>query len=588
MRTVAHVTHEAIQKFGGIGTVLEGLLTSAPYRQAGLRTILVGPLFPAPDGQHLGPTGEVLYSSLDHVSCRKVGKALDRVGLHYHTPIVYGRRSFTSPDNGTTARPEVLLIDVSRMNLQRVDEFKWQLWESFGIDSTRYESAWEYDMYVRLATPAIAALKALETIDDDNECVVVAHEFFGMPTALAAIRDPSPRFRSIFYAHEVATMRRIVEEQPGHDVSFYNALSAAIRRGQYLTDVFGPQDGYYRHALVQTARHCHTIFAVGEAAAKELRFMGPEFADTDIRTTYNGIPSERIDLTQRRASRECLQDYAQTLLGDRPDYVFTHVGRMATSKGFWRDLRVLAQLETMFRREGLSAVLFVLSTELPGRRSADIHTMERTWHWPVAHREKEPDLSWGEAIFYQGVQEFNARARQIKVVFVNQFGWERRVCGERMPEEMEFIDIRRGSDVEFGQSVYEPFGIAHLEPLTYGAICVPSSVCGCVGFIQTVSGAEPTPNIVVADYCDWGEEQREPKAWLKLTRRQRERHEAHVAAAVAGRIFKNLPRDEQTMRSLMDGGYELACRMSWDVVARDYILPGIDDVCRDKTAPKPA
>ena len=53
---------------------------------------------------------------------------------------------------------------------------------------------------------------------------------------------------------------------------------------------------------------------------------------------------------------------------------------------------------------------------------------------------------------------------------------------------MSFLDIRRGSDVEFGQSIYEPFGIAMLEPLTYGAICVISSVCGCAGqLIQAFS-----------------------------------------------------------------------------------------------------
>jgi hypothetical protein len=27
-----------------------------------------------------------------------------------------------------------------------------------------------------------------------------------------------------------------------------------------------------------------------------------------------------------------------------------------------------------------------------------------------------------------------------------------------MPADMEFMDIRKGSDVEFGQSIYEPFG----------------------------------------------------------------------------------------------------------------------------------
>ena len=55
---------------------------------------------------------------------------------------------------------------------------------------------------------------------------------------------------------------------------------------------------------------------------------------------------------------------------------------------------------------------------------------------------------------------------------------------------MEFMDIRKGSDVEFGQSIYEPFGIAQLEPLTFGAICVFSNVCGCAGFFRDVSNGQ--------------------------------------------------------------------------------------------------
>ena len=123
--------------------------------------------------------------------------------------------------------------------------------------------------------------------------------------------------------------------------------------------------------------------------------------------------------------------------------------------------------------------------------------MERNWHWPVAHGEGDPDLSWGEAMFYPGVQYFNARSRNIKVVFVNQFGFERSVCGEKMPAEMQFMDIRRGSDVEFGQSIYEPFGIAQLEPLTFGAICVLTRVSGCAGFVDNVTEGEKVPNVLI-------------------------------------------------------------------------------------------
>ena len=69
-----------------------------------------------------------------------------------------------------------------------------------------------------------------------------------------------------------------------------------------------------------------------------------------------------------------------------------------------------------------------------------------------------------------------------------------------MPEAMEFMDIHKGSDVELGQSIYEPFGIAQVEPLSFGAICVLSNVCGCRGFIEHATDGEDVPNVIVADY----------------------------------------------------------------------------------------
>src|SRR5688572_25017090 len=65
MPTVVHVTHEAIQKIGGIGAVLQGLLTSPLYLEQIHRNILVGPFWPTDTTgeQRLGPHGEVLYSS---------------------------------------------------------------------------------------------------------------------------------------------------------------------------------------------------------------------------------------------------------------------------------------------------------------------------------------------------------------------------------------------------------------------------------------------------------------------------------------------------------------------------------------------
>ena len=49
MQTVVHVTHEAVQKIGGIGAVLQGLLTSPVYLAHASRNILVGAFWPSDD-----------------------------------------------------------------------------------------------------------------------------------------------------------------------------------------------------------------------------------------------------------------------------------------------------------------------------------------------------------------------------------------------------------------------------------------------------------------------------------------------------------------------------------------------------------
>jgi hypothetical protein len=198
------------------------------------------------------------------------------------------------------------------------------------------------------------------------------------------------------------------------------------------------------------------------------------------------------------------------------------------------------------------------------------------WHkWPVAHREGLPDLSNGEAVYYQGVQEFNAQARNIKVVFINQFGFDRKSCGERMPADMEFMDIRKGSDVEFGQSIYEPFGIAQVEPISFGGICVFSECCGCAGFVNKAAGGRPTPNAIVADYTVLPDKGLPAEKLLNIGLPERDAIEHEVAGQIARELIDRLPRTPDEFAAFIERGYALAQQMSWDAVARDYVLPGI-------------
>lgn len=583
MQTVVHLTHEAIQKIGGIGAVLHGLLTSRKYLDAVPRNILVGPFWPGDETgeKRLGPLGEVLYSSLDSINRTPLSSRFREIEQEYDVGIVYGRRKFVDKETNVTSVPEILLIDVSRFDAAKIGVFKFELWEKFGIDSSKYENIWDYEQYMRLARPAMAALHALGAGNSVEPCVILSHEYMGMPTALAAIMEGDrANYRTVFYAHEVATMRRIVEGHPGHDTMFYNVLRTAIAEGHFVEDVFGNQDGYYKHALVKAARFCDGIFAVGDYTLKEIRFLGPDFVHVDAQVAYNGVPHWKISVDDKMRSRKKLQQYCKSLLKFEPDYVFSHVTRLVPSKGMWRDLRVLEHMEAMLRGRNETAVLFALSTEVPARRPDDIRRMESNYRWPVVHREGLPDLSNGEAVYYQGVQEFNAQSRNIKVVFINQFGFEQKFCGQRMPADMEFMDIRKGSDAEFGQSIYEPFGIAQVEPISFGGICVFSECCGCAGFVHKVTGGKETPNVIVADYTDLPTKGLRPEQLLAIGQPQRDEIEHTVAALVAKDLLDRLPREPKEFEQFIQRGYDLATHMSWDAVARDYVVPGIQRAAR--------
>jgi hypothetical protein len=144
---------------------------------------------------------------------------------------------------------------------------------------------------------------------------------------------------------------------------------------------------------------------------------------------------------------------------------------------------------------------------------------------------------------------------------------------------MSFADIRHGSDLEFGQSIYEPFGIAQLEPLCTGALCVVSSVCGCLGFLDRVGGLDRS-NVVVAEYADAGSGVDSIEAALSIDQQRRDQIERDVSHAVARQAVDRLPPDESTAQKLLEQGRKTSQKMSWEIVAHDYLLPGLEHTRR--------
>src|SRR6476620_1234891 len=122
MQTVVHVTHEAITKIGGIGAVLQGMLTSRVYLEKATRNILVGPFWPSDERgeKRLGKDGEVLYSSLDHLYRSPLAARFREIEQACDVGIVYGRRKYLDKEAGVTSGPEVLLLDVSRFDKEKL------------------------------------------------------------------------------------------------------------------------------------------------------------------------------------------------------------------------------------------------------------------------------------------------------------------------------------------------------------------------------------------------------------------------------------------------------------------------------------
>ena len=592
---IVHATHKAGFQVGGIGAVLEGLAGAPAYNRSVARTILVGSMDtgnPAEMERLVAPSNhlKLIFSPWHQVdeAPAALSAGFHQVQRTYRSHILYGRRTVGATEH------EVLLVDARRADLRETNRFKGELWSHYRIESNRYEWNEEYDLVVKAAGPAYAALELLKR-PGENECFMIAHEWMGVPLALCALIQAPARWQTVFYAHETATARMLVEDHPGHDTRFYNVLRQTRAAGLTLSHVFGDRSDYHKHILLKQAARMDGILAVGPWVEQELRFLGVGFKDAAIDLVYNGISYSEIDHDERLLATERLRDYCQNLLGYRPDYVLTHVTRMSISKGLWRDIRVLEHLDQLLHKDGKRAVLFVLTTVVPaGRPVEDVLRWEMQYGWPVVHHTGNGDLVGHEVSLYRGFEAFNARSQAVKIVLVNQFGWSRECCGETMPAGMRFDDIRRGTHVEFGQSIYEPFGISQVEPLAYGALSVVSNVCGCVGFVEQAGeqvGLTRLPNFLQADYTTLSNGLQVYSPWdaLRINQEIRDRLERTNSYNVALAIRATLPGTPAQDRALLNRGQRVSREMQWSVVAQDLFVPALRRIqarCRQPSSGK--
>ena len=136
---------------------------------------------------------------------------------------------------------------------------------------------------------------------------------------------------------------------------------------------------------------------------------------------------------------------------------------------------------------------------------------------------------------------------------------------------------------------------------------MPSSVCGCAGFLRDIT-AEPiddlrlpiddckskistgrlsaenqkskiSRNVIIADYTDLETgEYADVEDLLQIDRSVRSRIEDSVSEKVARKIVLRLAKSDSEIESMIQAGYSLAKNMSWDVAVKNYLLPSLQKV----------
>lgn len=126
MRAAIHITHEAVHKIGGIGSVINGLCTSDNYRSFFKETLLYGPLFTDTRevSARLGRGGEVLYSSSDSYDKNSYSSRFGDLVKKYNIDLVYGKREIIGEFNAVKKNlVDVILVGINRINEELTNRF---------------------------------------------------------------------------------------------------------------------------------------------------------------------------------------------------------------------------------------------------------------------------------------------------------------------------------------------------------------------------------------------------------------------------------------------------------------------------------
>jgi len=572
-----HISHEAAMKIGGIGSVLSGMCTAETYTKQVERTIFYGPLFddtPNPEGkesiamQRLGGEAKILFSSVDNIANSIYDTAFRDIIHKYSVDIVYGEKTlYDEIDPKKSNVIEVLLLGIKNLKAQYENEFKYIVWEKYQFSSQPFEGDWDFEQYLRIAIPLRDLSTAL--LKPEKQTIYFSHEYMGIACCLAINLLKRPNEKLYFHAHEISTARAITESIQGHDVAFYHLIDKDLQSGTSLEQRYGSQKHNPRNEQLKMTSIFDGILAVGDWVKKEYLYLLPKANPAKVHICYNGIPIPDHTTQDKLNSRKKIKEYCENLYNFTPDVIMTHVTRLVVSKGLWRDISLMEELDKRLAADKLKGFCIILSTLIGnGRTSAEVMKMEADYGWPVLHREGYPDLIDYENDIYWSCQYFNAKSKAIKVVFLNQFSFNPQRIGHRLPQGTTFTDLRLSSDAEFGMSVYEPFGIAQIETIPFGGVAILTRACGSAFLLEQAFKDEKVKPFYVLDFAQDLPRASKDVDWQHISSNERVLIEKEIIRENAEQIYAILPKSDKQREKVFEICNKHKHKLSWDEVVK--------------------
>lgn len=454
-----------------------------------------------------------------------------------------------------------------------------------------FEAANKYLIELQFHTfvaPALwAALRVVLGETAPSDVTLFAHDWVGVPLWWAARAAGERVGQAVYVAHECRVFRLLAEgalalgdyrhvfagrcSPTGYDAALYPLLDEAMAKGWGLADMFPGSDGFeriYHHRIGREAAGFDRLLAVGPLVRDEWR-VALRPAEPPIHLCPNGVPPGETDLDRLVAARGRLQRAAEDSLGFRPEVIFTGVMRYEISKAPWRNVGLFERFAE--RAAEHSAVFYWLSAPRVQPSAEQVERWAAEYRWPLDHRGGPGgDLRPEEEPLWAAIAALNERfSGRCAMLYINYFGWPPGRLGAWCTGDSSFAD-RVATDVEVGLSVYEPFGIAPIEPFGSGAICALSDSCGCAKYLEELGYAD---RVLIGRFRAHG---LPPTAVDSAALRQ---IESAVYDDLVDGIMALLgdPKTEWRQRRAdrVAAAQAILDRLSWTAVVTDHLLPAI-------------